>query len=142
MKVNISGVGLIPNLGLLAPVYGKDLSKETIMLILKRSQFKVYNAQTGIQITKINIDEVFGYSPKKSVVNTPTVITTDTATATITTTTPVVEKTVPKTTVEKKPEPVVVKTEEEEKEVVEDTTTATDEVEEKPAFTNKKKKRH
>ena len=139
MKVNISGVGLIPNLGLLAPVYGKDLSKETIMLILKRSQFKVYNAQTGIQITKINIDEVFGYSPKKSVVNTPTVITTDTAT--ITTTTPVVEKTVPKTTVEKKTEPVVVKTEEE-KEVVEDTTTTTDEVEEKPTFTNKKKKRH
>ena len=30
MKVNIAGVGLIPKLGLLAPVYGKDLSKADV----------------------------------------------------------------------------------------------------------------
>ena len=44
MKVNIKGVGLIPRVGLLAPVFGKDLSKDTVSVILKYSSFKVYVA--------------------------------------------------------------------------------------------------
>lgn len=60
MKVNIAGVGLIPKLGLLAPVYGKDLSRDDVNKILGYSSFKVYVAQNGMQITKNNIDEVFG----------------------------------------------------------------------------------
>ena len=60
MKVNISGVGLIPKVGLLAPVYGKDLSKDTVAVILNYASFKVYVAATGVRITKKNINEIFG----------------------------------------------------------------------------------
>lgn len=66
MKVNISGVGLIPQLGLLAPVYGRDLSKDTVSAILKYASFKVYVATTGIQITKKNIDELYGTVVKQA----------------------------------------------------------------------------
>lgn len=67
MKVNITGVGLIPRVGLLAPVFGKDLSKDTVSVILKYSSFKVYVAATGIQITRKNIDQIFGESVQQSV---------------------------------------------------------------------------
>ena len=60
MKVNISGVGLVPRVGLLAPVYGKDLTKDTISQIIRYQSFKVYVASSGAQITKSNIDEIFG----------------------------------------------------------------------------------
>jgi hypothetical protein len=72
MKVNISGVGLIPKVGLLAPVYGKDLSKDTVSVILKYASFKVYVAATGIRITKRNIDEIFGTVVKQSASNVST----------------------------------------------------------------------
>lgn len=72
MKVNISGVGLIPKVGLLAPVYGKDLSKDTVSVILKYASFKVYVAATGIRITKKNIDEIFGTVVKQSASNVST----------------------------------------------------------------------
>lgn len=71
MKVNISGVGLIPKVGLLAPVYGKDLTKDTVSVILKYASFKVYVAATGIRITKKNIDEIFGTAVKKAAAPTP-----------------------------------------------------------------------
>ena len=60
MKVNISGVGLIPKIGLLAPQYGRDLDKDTVSVILNFSSFRVFVAATGVRITKTNIDEVFG----------------------------------------------------------------------------------
>ena len=60
MKVNISGVGLVPRVGLLAPVYGKDLTKDIISQIIRYQSFKVYVASSGAQITKANIDEIFG----------------------------------------------------------------------------------
>ncbi len=66
MKVNISGVGLIPRVSLLAPVYGKDLTKDTVAVILNYASFKVYQASTGIRITKKNIDEIFGGGAKKA----------------------------------------------------------------------------
>lgn len=72
MKVNISGVGLIPKVGLLAPVYGKDLTKDTVNVILKYASFKVYVAATGIRITKKNIDEIFGTAVKQAATPAPT----------------------------------------------------------------------
>jgi hypothetical protein len=71
MKVNISGVGLIPKVGLLAPVYGKDLTKDTVNVILKYASFKVYVAATGIRITKKNIDEIFGIAVKQAATPAP-----------------------------------------------------------------------
>ena len=71
MKVNISGVGLIPKVGLLAPVYGKDLTKDTVNVILKYASFKVYVAATGIRITKKNIDEIFGTAVKQAATPAP-----------------------------------------------------------------------
>ena len=68
MKVNISGVGLIPKVGLLAPVYGRDLTKDTVAVILNYASFKVYVAATGIRITKKNINEIFGEAVKQAVV--------------------------------------------------------------------------
>ena len=66
MKVNISGIGLIPGVGLLAPVYGKDLTKDKVAKILNYASFKVYVAATGGRITKKNIDEIFGGGAKKA----------------------------------------------------------------------------
>lgn len=71
MKVNISGVGLIPRVSLLAPVYGKDLTKDTVAVILNYASFKVYQASTGIRITKKNIDEVFSGAVKQAATPTP-----------------------------------------------------------------------
>lgn len=71
MKVNISGIGLIPGVGLLAPVYGKDLTKDKVAKILNYASFKVYVAATGVRITKKNIDEIFGGGAKKAVIATP-----------------------------------------------------------------------
>lgn len=70
MKVNISGVGLIPGVGLLAPVYGRDLTKDKVARILNYASFKVYVAATGVRITKKNIDEIFG-GAKKAAAPTP-----------------------------------------------------------------------
>lgn len=66
MKVNIAGAGLIPRIGLIAPVYGKDLSKDVIYNIINSTSFRVYVAATGVCITKKNIDEIFGVAVKKA----------------------------------------------------------------------------
>lgn len=66
MKVNIAGAGLIPRIGLIAPVYGKDLSKDVIYNIINSTPFRVYVAATGVCITKKNIDEIFGVAVKKA----------------------------------------------------------------------------
>ena len=76
MKVNISGVGLIPKIGLLAPIYGKDLTRDDVANLLNYSSFRIYVAATGIKITKANIDEVFGITlptaaPKKKTTKKP-----------------------------------------------------------------------
>ena len=167
MKVNIKGVGLIPRVGLLAPVFGKDLSKDTVSVILKYSSFKVYVAATGIRITRKNIDQIFGESVQQSVARHTAVNSIPSA--------PVVEKVTPAVEIEKVSEPVVLDTvveapaiEEpvEPVEVVADTTdaeiessfvedveavkdqldetvteTTEEAVEEKPTYTSKKKKR-
>lgn len=170
MKVNISGVGLIPKVGLLAPVYGKDLTKDTVNVILKYASFKVYVAATGIRITKKNIDEIFGTAVKQAATPAPTL------TAPKKTTKKAPKKAEAPVEIEQVSEPVVLDTvveapaiEEpvEAVEIVPDTTdaeiessfvedveavkdqlddtpaeTAEEPVEEKPVYTSKKKKRH
>lgn len=74
MKVNIAGVGLIPRVGLLAPVYGKDLTKDTVKVILGYSSFRVYVAATGVRITKKNIDAIFGADVKKTIATPSTAV--------------------------------------------------------------------
>ena len=155
MKVNISGVGLIPKVGLLAPVYGKDLTKDTVNVILKYASFKVYVAATGIRITKKNIDEIFGTAVKQAATPAPT--------APKKTTKKAPKKAEAPVEIEQVSEPVVLDTvveapavEEpvEAVEVVPDTTAVKDQLdkaptetaeepveEEKPTYTNKKKKR-
>lgn len=159
MKVNIKGVGLIPRVGLLAPVFGKDLSKDTVSVILKYSSFKVYVAATGIRITRKNIDQIFGESVQQSVAR-PTAVN-------IIPSAPVVEKVAAPTPVEieKVSEPVVLDTvveapaieepvepvEEPVEEVpadegfpvddIVDEDTPAEEETEKPVYTSKKKKR-
>lgn len=155
MKVNIAGVGLIPKLGLLAPVYGKDLSKDDVNKILSYSSFKVYVAANGAQITKNNIDEVFGITkpvaaeaPKKKttkkstkkvaepvkVEEKPAPIVEETP-APVVEETPVVEEVV-------KEEPVVEVAQAEEAPVEETVEETEDTTDEKPVYTGKKKKRH
>lgn len=148
MKVNIAGVGLIPKLGLLAPVYGKDLSKDDVNKILSYSSFKVYVASNGAQITRNNIDEVFGVT-KPVVAEAPKKKTTKKST----------KKVAEPVKVEEKPAPVVEETsvvEEVVKKPIEevpadegfpvddivDEDTPAEEETEKPVYTGKKKKRH
>ena len=59
MKVNISGKGLIPVLKRLAPVRNVELSQKDIIRILGYRYFKVFNAETGLLITKENVDNLF-----------------------------------------------------------------------------------
>ena len=163
MKVNISGVGLIPKVGLLAPVYGKDLTKDTVAIILNYASFKVYQASTGIRITKKNIDKIFGDSVKQAAVlihatTTPTTHTVSKKTKNvdkIEDTVPVVEETVVETVPEvlpeiteeninevKEAEPVVVEAEADVADIADIDVSASKEIEDKPTYTNKKKKRH
>jgi len=163
MKVNISGVGLIPRIGLLAPVYGKDLTKNIIEHVLKYKSFKVYVASTGAQITLKNIDELYteGFVAVRRV-NTAKINNIQKAAKKITKPTistgleepaeeaPNVEETVVDTVPEVLPEiteknindvkeatPVAVESE------ADEDNTVVEETEEKPVHTNnKKKKRH
>ena len=59
MKVNISGKGVIPGVNSLAPKYGVDLDIVAIKRILNYRQFKVFSSETGLIITKQNIDQLF-----------------------------------------------------------------------------------
>lgn len=96
MKVNINGTGVIPYVGLIAPVYSKDLDQPMVAKVLDHQQFQVYVASNGVRITKANINEVFNTTASTKPVA------------------PVV--------VEKTPEPVVAPVVEEKKEVVEEVT--------------------
>lgn len=58
MKVDILGRGVVPGLGVLAPVYGKDLSESAIENILKRSGLKIYLAGTRVAVIKRNLHQL------------------------------------------------------------------------------------
>ena len=160
MKVNISGVGLIPKVGLLAPVYGKDLTKDTVAVILNYASFKVYQASTGIRITKKNIDEIFGGAVRQAATPAPAPVAPKKEKKTkkaVKVEEPVVEE--KPVEIEQVEEPVVLDTvveapavEEPIKEVpidegfpvddIVDEDTPAEEETEKPVYTSKKKKRH
>lgn len=96
MKVNIAGAGLIPRIGLIAPVYGKDLSKDVIYNIINSTSFRVYVAATGVCITKKNIDEIFGVAVKKAATPVKTTVKKTTKHVEVTPVTPsIVEVTTP-----------------------------------------------
>ena len=59
MKVNISGRGLIPGVNRLAPVRNVELSQKDILRLLNYRQFSLYVSETGLFITKSNIDNLF-----------------------------------------------------------------------------------
>lgn len=59
MKVNINGRGIIPGIGTVPPVFGKDLSEGEIRRLLNFPNLKVYDAASGSLITKRNINSFF-----------------------------------------------------------------------------------
>lgn len=99
MKVNISGKGVIPGVGSLAPVRGIDLSEREIRRILP-FRFNVYSATSGKRITPDNIVELINAESNNAVIDeTPVVENKKKATKKETYVAPVVEEVV---------EPVVV----------------------------------
>ena len=58
MKVNITGRGIIPGLGVIPPIYNKEMSISAISRLLNFPNFSVFDAATGIRFTKKNIKNV------------------------------------------------------------------------------------
>ena len=58
MKVNITGKGIIPGLGVIPPIYNKEMSIPAISRLLNFPNFSVFDATTGIRFTKKNIKNV------------------------------------------------------------------------------------
>lgn len=59
MRVNITGKGIIPGLGTLAPRYNVELSEMDIRKLTLFDQFRVSEAETGLLITRINVNNFF-----------------------------------------------------------------------------------
>lgn len=66
MRVNISGKGLIPILGTVAPAYNVELSESQIKRLLNFQTISVFATDTGRLITKKNINEVFSIQPSET----------------------------------------------------------------------------
>lgn len=58
MKVNVTGKGLIPSLGVLAPMYRVDMTEKEVVRLLNFKNFRVYDSSTGGLITKKNLSTV------------------------------------------------------------------------------------
>lgn len=58
MKVNIIGKGVVPGLGVLAPINNVEVTKEQTQRIINYNNFKVYGIGVGL-ITRSNINSVF-----------------------------------------------------------------------------------
>lgn len=56
MKVNITGRGFIPGINSIAPAYNVDIDITAVKRILNFKQFRVFDSETGIIITKKNVD--------------------------------------------------------------------------------------
>lgn len=66
MRVNISGRGIIPILGTVAPAYNVELSESQVKRLLNFPMFRVFVTDTGRLITKGNINEVFSVQSWKN----------------------------------------------------------------------------
>lgn len=67
MKVNITGKGIIPGLGTLAPVYHHEMTEREVLRLLNFHNIYVYKSDTGALITRTNITDVFADEVTKSV---------------------------------------------------------------------------
>ena len=66
MRVNISGRGIIPILGTVAPAYNVELSEFQVKRLLNFPMFRVFVTDTGKLITKGNINEIFSVQSWKN----------------------------------------------------------------------------
>ena len=58
MKVNITGFGTIPRIGILAPAYNVEMDQQGVRLMMNFPEFRVFDAETGTIITRKNINDV------------------------------------------------------------------------------------
>ena len=66
MKITVSGRGFIPGVNALAPVRGVECDEKLVRRLLNYHQFRVYDATTGLLITRSNVDKILeGAQPKQ-----------------------------------------------------------------------------
>lgn len=58
MKVNISGRGMIPGVGKLAPVYNHELDEKAIRRLLNFPAFRLHDSISGKLLTKNNVGDI------------------------------------------------------------------------------------
>jgi len=59
MKINVTGRGVIPGIGALAPQINRDVDIETLRKIITCRRFVVYDTESGIKITTGNFKNFF-----------------------------------------------------------------------------------
>jgi NADH dehydrogenase/NADH:ubiquinone oxidoreductase subunit G len=78
MKINVTGRGVIPGIGVLAPQTNREVDIETLRKIIACKRFVVYDTETGTKITTGNFKNFFyKYQSVESVVE-PGVVENDT----------------------------------------------------------------
>lgn len=58
MKVNITGFGTIPRIGILAPAYNVEMDQQGVRRMMNFPEFRVFDAETGTIITRKNINDI------------------------------------------------------------------------------------
>lgn len=58
MKVNITGFGTIPRIGILAPAYNVEMDQQGVRRMMNFPEFRVFDSETGTIITRKNINDV------------------------------------------------------------------------------------
>jgi hypothetical protein len=74
MKVNIQGRGMIPLLGVLAPVRNIQISFDEISNLLNYRQFSIYQASTGLAISRRNLCALWNESSCAGCTDVPPVV--------------------------------------------------------------------
>lgn len=73
MKVDILGRGIIPGLGVLAPIFNKDLTETELDKILKQSALKIYISGSKVPVIRRNLHQLIMMGDGKSNVDIPAV---------------------------------------------------------------------
>ena len=73
MKVNILGSGIIPYVGVLAPMRDVELGEKEIRGLLNFKNLRVYEKSTGYLISKLNVDKIFNKNKPEPKSTTPVV---------------------------------------------------------------------
>lgn len=66
MKVDILGRGIIPGLGVLAPIFDKDLTETELDKILKQSALKIYISGSKVPVIRRNLHQLIMMGDGKS----------------------------------------------------------------------------